>query len=392
MKEQALAERLALAVALAAHVAILSMGRHPLAVSPPVSAPSPSSDTSITLDVGIVESRARVPPRSALAAHESRAPPAAIPTSGLRTRGAPPSKPTAPEDRVPDAAENASSGATLRRENQWDEPAPPVDPERAGPFDVGLSGTGLSIVSQIALSDAATAAPTSLPVPVRVTGSDVDRGIGAALRAADAKIGMSNPEEHEVAAAVQLAGRKVHVPSGTRVRVEFDIDANGNMTGARIASASGGDEATWNAMLGDVRGSLSARAIHLGAEAKRAGVRVAVDATILLVFANGTDGKPVIGECPSIPWIGPSAPTRGLFGDAPPSFFAVGGAAFGEEPNGTCLLQDAAGASGSKHIEVRTTSKAFIEGEPPPPLSEFPRPPSKHVSPVQRLIRMLLSQ
>src|SRR5207253_2479922 len=127
---------------------------------------------------------------------------------------------------------------------------------------------------------------------------------------------------------------------------------------------SRGDDATWQSVVDEARGSVAAKPLALGASAKRAGVRVVVDAVVLHVFSNGTDGTPVVGECPKMPVVRPDvAPVRGMFGDVPYPFFALGGSSYGEDPNGSCVLQDA-GDFHSKHIEVRTTTHAFVPGAP----------------------------
>jgi hypothetical protein len=116
-----------------------------------------------------------------------------------------------------------------------------------------------------------------------------------------------------------------------------------------------------------VRGALAAKPIDVGPEAARAGVRVVVDATILHLFSNGTDGRPVVGECPKMP---------PLVDRPPPPFGAMGGAAYGEDPNGTCVLQDA-GDFKHKHIEVRTKTSVVLPGAPPPLASSLPKPRPK---------------
>jgi hypothetical protein len=235
-------------------------------------------------------------------------------------------------------------------------------------------------VTQIALEGDAPSAPTSVPHRPAVTGTDVDRALGAVIRSNDAQVGLGNREEHAVAVALQVAARKAPVPDKTHARFEFDIDASGKITAARLVSASAGDAATWDSVIDETRSSLSQKPLDLGPESKRAGVRVAVDATIVHVYANGTDGKPIVGECPKMFRVRvDAAPIRGLFGDAPDPFFAVGGEAYGQAANGTCVLQDA-GDFHSKHIEVRTTTQAIIPNEPPPPLESFPKWRERHIS------------
>ncbi|MFO0619655.1 MAG: hypothetical protein U0414_44135 [Polyangiaceae bacterium] len=200
------------------------------------------------------------------------------------------------------------------------------------------------------------AAPTTTKPAKKASPKDVERALDGARRSDDSLLGFGNREEGIVSAAVRAEFRAAAVPDGTRARIVVDIDATGAITAANVVSSTQGDAAMWATMAANVRTALHG-SVELGPAAKKAGVRVAVDATIVHVFSNGTDGKPVVGECPTMP---------NILNDLHPTPFGMpGGAAWGEHPNGTCNLQDAQGTK--KHIEVKTTTTAILPDAGPPP-------------------------
>lgn len=257
------------------------------------------------------------------------------------SKNARPSKPTAiDEPRV-----GGAGGVTVDPDAGFDEGGDVGDPL----FD---GGSLLTIMRGL---DGSPIASTTAPRARDVAPNEAARSLEAALTAEDVS-GARDREARFVASKVRTVWRRAPVPDGTRTRIDVDIDANGRVTRLSVSRASGGTESVWRGMAAELRAELGA-AIDLGPSARHAGVRVTIEARVLHVYANGTDGTPVLGSCPTMPLVG---------GEKPAPFGAIGGAAYGDLPNGSCVLTD--GPQTMKHIEVRTDASSTFPGSNPPPL------------------------
>ncbi len=297
---------------------------------------------------------------------ERRVEPPASPRS--RTNGEPaaaaretPKRLAARAPRVRGAAEPPAAhggdaspehGSTGETNDAWSEPGDVQEPGLHLP---------LRLTWDRLLEERGPAAPSETPRARRASRDAADLALIPALRAHNAKLGLGNPEENAVATAVQTAGRALTVPKDTRFRIEVELDREGNVLGARVLSASAGDEGTWSGLVEAVRGGLGKR-VQIGADVRRAGGRVVVDAEVKHVFVSGSDGTVQHGECVTDPH------TSGIWPATP--FYWVGGAPYGDLPTGTCGLSDATNGQ-PKQIQVRTKVTTVLPGAAPPPRSTF---------------------
>lgn len=232
---------------------------------------------------------------------------------------------------------------------------------------------------RLRLSDVVDLAPEGPPAPTRppppqrvVTADDTNEAVRSIVRDADKTLGLGNPQETAIAAAVQEAGRASGVPSGTRFVVTVQLDRNGNVTDASIRGDTAGDGA-WSATLAAIRGKLG-KPVPLGPDDRARGARVTVEATLLHVYPSGSDKSVVMGSCPQMPLIG---------GEQAPHFMNIGGEQYLEPPNGLCALSDGDFKDSLKTIVVRTKARTHHEREAPPALSSFPpRPKPKKLLPT----------
>lgn len=228
----------------------------------------------------------------------------------------------------------------------------------------GEGGDASGEAPRLALAELVTggngpAAPTTTPRDRRSTSRDVERAVDGARRSDDSKLGFGNREEGIVSAAVREVFRSAVVRSGARAELVVDIDADGTILAAAVVSSTQGDAGMWAGMAANVKARLGGK-VELGPTAQRAGVRLVIHATVLHVLSNGTDGTPIVGECPKMPDI--------LLDLHPTPFGMPGGAAWGEFANGTCNLQDIQDPK-HKHIEVRTSTTAILPDAGPPPFA-----------------------
>jgi hypothetical protein len=279
-------------------------------------------------------------------------------------------EPRASEAATPAPPAGASRGATRGRASKGG-----AEAGTAGPTGTPESGDGFSPLDKgpwdprLRLSDVVDLAPAP-PAPTRppprrvVTADDTNEAVRSLVRDQDKQLGLGNPQETIIAAAVQEAGRASGVPSGTRFVVSVVLDGDGNVTDATIRGDTAGDSA-WSGTLAAIRGKLS-KPVPLGIDERGRGARVTVDATLLHVYPSGSDKAVVIGECPKIPLVG---------GEAPAPYFWMGGAGYGDLANGTCALSDGDAKDSLKTIVVRTTTKTHHAGQAPPALSSAPPKP-----------------
>ncbi len=238
----------------------------------------------------------------------------------------------------------------------------------------------LSLSDLVDMSLEGPPAPTKPPLRRVVTADDSNEAVRSLVRHEDKKLGLGNPQETAIAAAVQEAGRASGVPSGTRFVVTILLDGAGNVTDASIRGDTAGDGA-WRTTLAAIRGKLS-KPVPLGIDERGKGARVTVNATLLHVFPSGSDKAVVMGDCPQMPLIG---------GEQAPHFMNIGGEQYLEPPNGICALSDGDHKDSSKTIVVRTSVKTHHAGEAPPALSSFPpRPrPKKLPTPMELIMRAI---
>lgn len=285
------------------------------------------------------------------AASTARASETTTPMGSAQTTTTTPPKPPKPPDssRVDPPPKAAPRGYGDLGEDEY---GPPPVARPASP-----TGPGLALSDRVDLSDA-PAAPKLAPKAKRASRADVDRGMDGARRSDDSVLGFGNREEGIVAAAVREVLRNAPVPNGTRARVVVDIDASGAIRAVAVVTSTKGDTGMWFSQAAGIRAALGGH-VELGETAKKAGVKIVVDATIVHVFSNGTDGTPIVGECSPMPNV--------LNDQHPAPFGAIGGAPYLEFANGTCNLQDAQGTK--KHIEVKATTSAILPDIGPPPFA-----------------------
>ncbi len=251
---------------------------------------------------------------------------------------------------------------------------------RGDGFDpIGDAPDVRSLVTEIAVDAPSPRAPTTSPHGPVVVGEDVTRGLDVVLYTRDREEGIGSRAIRRMETAVSDATKKAIIHAGARARVAIDVGRDGSVASVRLVAASAGSDATWAPVVDDVRASLRGAPVDFGEAAEHAGAHVEVEAQLLFATANGTDGKPIIGECPTMPRVrADTSNIRGLFGDAPEPFFAIGGAPYGREPNGTCALWEPQGSK--RQIEVRTQATVTFPDAPPLPVSHYPKPRKRPVS------------
>jgi hypothetical protein len=231
--------------------------------------------------------------------------------------------------------------------------------------DTGVPPLGLSLSERLSFGDGARPAPTH-PEPQRaVTADETEEAIRSVVRYEDAKLGLGNPQEGIVARAVQEVGRASGVPSGTHFAVTIAIDGDGNVKDASIRGDDVG-ASVWPETLAGVLAILRERPIELGPDERGRGVVVRVDATLLHVYASGSDKPVYVGECLTMPRVG---------GEEPAPFVNIGGALHGQPGNGRCAFADGADAGIPKTIAVRTRATSVGPRDAPLPAYVHPMPP-----------------
>ncbi len=267
----------------------------------------------------------------------------------------------------PPAASSSSAGTSAQNPTPKVPPAtrpklPPEDEYDDAPSDpldhAGPTGPGLTLSQRVTITDG-PAAPTTTPEEKKASSKDVDRGLDGVRRSDDSALGFGNREERTVGFAVRTVLRSAAVRDGARARVIVDLAPDGTVLAATISRTTQGDDVMWAEIAAGVRAALGPT-VELSPTAQRAGIRIVVDAKIVHVLSNGTDGYPVVGECPKMPDI--------LNDLHPAPFGLIGGAAWDDRPNGTCALQDIQDPK-HKHIEVRTVVTGILPDIGPPPFA-----------------------
>ncbi|HTJ84563.1 MAG TPA: hypothetical protein VL400_22745 [Polyangiaceae bacterium] len=270
------------------------------------------------------------------------------------------------------ARASARGAAAARRESSsssedgaW---TPEIDgASRAGSADGGAESPppALSLSERLAFGDGARPAPTHTEPPRVVTAEQSEEAIRSVVRYEDAKLGLGNPQEGIVARAVQEVGRASGVPSGTHFAVTVVIDGDGEVKDASIRGDDVG-AAVWPETLAGVLAILRERPIELGPDERSRGAVVRVEATLLHVYASGSDKPVYVGECLTMPRVG---------GEEPAPFVNIGGALHGQPGNGRCAFADATDAAIPKTIAVRTQTTSIWPGDAPLPAYVHPMPP-----------------
>ncbi|WP_437600038.1 hypothetical protein WMF28_00595 [Sorangium sp. So ce590] len=325
-------EAVALAMAVAAHLAILAAptpDRPPeapagppalvdgieLELEPPASrgaAAAPAGGEAVASDpeeAGEVGKAApaektQAPAPGAAAAkvastERARPAPAAPEAPAAEPRAAPEAEP--PEAAAP-AAEAAGPAAEASGPVAEAPGAPTTAPpggEYGGPppaagGDVALApgiGTPLwTVPGLLPGPDAPRAAPTAAPRALPVDPAIAGKVLTETLHGKDRSVGISVPAAGVVASTLADTVRSSTAPLDARATFEVKLGADGQVLGVRLVSASAGDGPTWDRIVDAAKGALAGGALQMGSDRQPVTVTVKVQSKVQ--YPSGSRKKP----------------------------------------------------------------------------------------------------
>lgn len=181
-----------------------------------------------------------------------------------------------------DAAEGEGGG----------EPGPPGPPEEAE-YDAIAPWEGSFTVGLPWALTPPPPAPTEPPRARRITGADVTAMLEGDVLAADAKLGLRQPETRKLVEALSTQIRHAPLPNGTRTTFAFVISGEGVVTSVTVTSQSAGDSSITSSVAAATAEGLVGTTIAPGAY--KSGAVVEIEATVVMSKPSNGD-KPVTLE------------------------------------------------------------------------------------------------
>ncbi|WP_044985415.1 hypothetical protein [Sorangium cellulosum] len=240
--------------------------------------------------------RARPVPAApaAPAAEPKEAPEAAAP------EGAVP-EPAAPEAAAP-AAEAAAPGAEAPgpvAEAPGPPAAAPPGDEYGGPPPAAGGGVALapgigtplwSVPGLLPGPDAPRAAPTAAPSARPLDPAIAGKVLNETLHGKDKSVGISVPAAGVVASTLADTVRASAAPLDARATFEVKLGADGQVLGVRLVSATAGDGPTWDRIVDAAKGALAGSALQMGPDRQPVTVTVKVQSKVQ--YPSGSKKKP----------------------------------------------------------------------------------------------------
>ncbi|WP_437813578.1 hypothetical protein [Sorangium sp. So ce1078] len=251
-------------------------------------------------------------------ARPAPAAPAAPEAPAAEPRGAP--EPAAPEPTTPEPATAAAEAARPPAEAAGrvaespapaaeapgpvaEAPGPPAGAPSGGEYggpppaaggDVALApgiGTPLwTMPGVLPGPDAPRAAPTAAPRARPVDPAIAGKVLNDTLHSKDKSVGISVPAAGVVASTLADTVRSSAAPLDARATFEVKLGADGQVLGVRLVSASAGDGPTWDRIVDAAKGALAGSALQMGSDRQPVTVTVKVQSKVQ--YPSGSKKKP----------------------------------------------------------------------------------------------------
>jgi hypothetical protein len=203
----------------------------------------------------------------------------------------PPSAPSAPSEPVaaaPPAGAAPAAPPGGGNGPRFSEPAPPAPGGGVVGLPPGLGGAPIwSVPGVMSAPTAAPAAPTAAPAPRPVDANVATKVVAGSLHKRDQELGLDAPAGGVVASVIADAVRGAPIPADARATFEVRLDADGNVAGVRLVTASAGDQQMWDRVVRSAKGSLGGRSLKVGGQ-ERAGATVTVKIESNVQFPGGS--------------------------------------------------------------------------------------------------------
>ncbi|WP_437335324.1 hypothetical protein [Sorangium sp. So ce394] len=235
--------------------------------------------------------RARAVP-AAPAAAPKEAPEAAAPAAEAAAPGAEPPGPVA---ESPAAAEAPGPVA----EAPGPPAAAPPGGEYGGPPPAAGGGVALapgigtplwSVPGLLPGPDAPRAAPTAAPRAQPLDPAIAGKVLNETLHSKDKSVGISVPAAGVVASTLADTVRASAAPLDARATFEVKLAADGQVLGVRLVSATAGDGPTWDRIVDAAKGALAGSALQMGPDRQPVTVTVKVQSKVQ--YPSGSKKKP----------------------------------------------------------------------------------------------------
>ncbi|WP_437485334.1 hypothetical protein WME75_00600 [Sorangium sp. So ce1014] len=195
----------------------------------------------------------------------------------------------APEVAAPGpVAEAPGAPATAPPGGEYSGPPP------AAGGDVALApGIGTSLWTVPGLlpgPDAPRAAPTAAPRARPVDPAIAGKVLNETVHGKDKSVGISVPAAGVVASTLADTVRASTAPLDARATFEVKLGADGQVLGVRLVSASAGDGPTWDRIVDAAKGALAAGALQMGSDRQPVTVTVKVQSKVQ--YPSGSRKKP----------------------------------------------------------------------------------------------------
>ncbi|WP_437577611.1 hypothetical protein [Sorangium sp. So ce887] len=167
-------------------------------------------------------------------------------------------------------------------------------PPPAAGGDVALApGIGTSLWTVPGLlpgPDAPRAAPTAAPRARPVDPAIAGKVLNETVHGKDKSVGISVPAAGVVASTLADTVRSSTAPLDARATFEVKLGADGQVLGVRLVSASAGDGPTWDRIVDAAKGALAAGALQMGSDRQPVTVTVKVQSKVQ--YPSGSRKKP----------------------------------------------------------------------------------------------------
>ncbi|MGK3989318.1 hypothetical protein WME99_40100 [Sorangium sp. So ce136] len=325
-------DAVALAMAVAAHLALLAAPMRERPPEPPADPPSLVDGIDLELEEPAPRTAAPAPPATSepeqasevgktAPADKTQAPApgaaAAKVASADRARPAPaaPAEPAAEPRDAPEPA--AEPPAPVAGPPAAEPPAPAAEapspapavpsadeyggppPAAGGPPPAAAGGVALApglgaplwtVPGALPGPGAPQAAPTAAPLPRPVDPAIAGKVLNDTMRGKDRSVGISVPAAGVVASTLADTVRSSAAPLDARATFEVKLGADGQVLGVRLVSATAGDGPTWERIVGAAKGALAGTALQMGPD--KAPVTVTVKVESKVQYPSGSKKKP----------------------------------------------------------------------------------------------------
>ncbi|WP_437609795.1 hypothetical protein WMF20_00790 [Sorangium sp. So ce834] len=219
--------------------------------------------------------------------------PAAPAAPAAEPKEAPEAAAPEPEAAAPAAEAAAPAAGTPGDEYGGPPPAAGAPPAATGGGVALAPGIGTPLWSVPGLlpgPDAPRAAPTAAPRAQPMDPAIAGKVLNETLHGKDKSVGISVPAAGAVASTLADTVRSSTAPLDARATFEVKLGADGQVLGVRLVSATAGDGPTWDRIVDAAKGALAGSALQMGPDRQPVTVTVKVQSKVQ--YPSGARKKP----------------------------------------------------------------------------------------------------